>query len=179
MFVSFGERQNMCTHTQRLTHTHIHTHTRTLTQAYLHTCACSYTVEQIACAHAPGPAWPFLCGSLKESAAYHLITSLHLSPRAASTAHEDRAWGKPVSFQMACFPTSGSWSLPLHLGWGCGKTLSPGTVGCRPVRGRPSVTSGAFQPARAKGASGESCEVGICPRPGQFGNLPLALCPGM
>lgn len=76
-------------------------------------------------------------------------------------------------------PGLGCRSLPLHLGRGYGKTLSLGTVGCRLVRGRPSVTSGASQQVRAKGALGELCEVGICPGPGQFGNLPLALCPGM
>lgn len=89
-------------YTQRLAHTCTHAHT----QAYLHTRSCSYTVEQIACAHTLGPASPFLSGTLKESAAYHLITSLHLSPRAASTVHGDQAWGKPISFQMACFPTA-------------------------------------------------------------------------
>lgn len=77
--------EHVYTYTQRLAHTYTHAHT----QAYLHTCVCLSTVEQIACTYIPGPLWPFLCGTLKGSAAHHLITSLHLSPRTASTVHGD------------------------------------------------------------------------------------------
>lgn len=99
------EKGRTCVHIQqRLAHTY--------SQAYLYTRACAYTVEQIACAHALEPAWPFLFGTLKECAPCPLITSLHLSPKAASTMHGDRTWGKPISFQMACFPTSALDSAP-------------------------------------------------------------------
>lgn len=77
-----------------------------------------------------------------------------------ATACRDGAWGKPVCFQMSHFPTealdAAGRSLPPHLGSGCGKTLSPGMVGFRPARGRPSVTSGASQQARPRGPPGSS-----------------------
>lgn len=169
----------MHTHRGLHTHTHMlmlrHTCIHVLAHIQLNTCSCTcpWTSLSLSAWHTEGVYSPSPC---------HFPSSF--TEGSSGLEWPSTEWGLslgkarllPDGLLPHRGPGCGCGSLPLHLGLGCGKMPSPGTLGCRPVRGRPSVTSGASQQSKAKAASGEPCEVGICPGPGQLGNPPLALC---
>lgn len=101
-------------------------------------------------------------------------------PRGVWNPAPPRAWGKPVYFQMPCLlaeawtPAAGA-SLAPGLGLWENAVSRDGQMQARKREAKCDFW--ASQQVRAKGASGEPCEVGIRPGPGQLGNPPLAPSP--
>lgn len=182
--MSFRERRNTPAHTRTLARPHQHTCVRALWLA--HSCGLAVHACVLALAHASVTLVSLLTRAQMQARG-HKFTQAHALGPASPPSHRlvSQRDLEPCTSLALASRWAASWLRPgcvlkallPHLGSGCGKTQSPETTGCRPARGRPRVTSGTSQLTRAKGASGEPCEVGIHPGPGRLGPPPLAPSP--